>query len=152
MKDLAIVEKARINLLTGARSRMGMFGNSSTTSSTPKSDPFEFKKLLMRGHGNITGGLGGEAKASSYQAAFKDLSRVKTKYIGRSASQIEYMYSNPYGTIVPDPQQMREAQEREMRNTIVNKLPPSINNLSKKKGRNAFLEAKGASMSVYSVK
>jgi hypothetical protein len=47
---------------------------------------------------------------------------------------------------------MKEVQEREMRNTIVNKLPPTISDASKKKGRNAFLEAKGASMSVYSVK
>lgn len=46
---------------------------------------------------------------------------------------------------------MKEAHEREVKNTIVNKLPPSIGEVNKKKGRNAFLEAKGASLSVYTV-
>ncbi len=68
MKDIAIVEKARINLLTGARSRTAALNTplGGSHNGVPKSDPFDFKQQLMRGHGNITAGLGGENKSSSY--------------------------------------------------------------------------------------
>jgi hypothetical protein len=60
MKEVDVVNTARsINYLTGAKSR----GQGTITPSGMRPldyDPFNTKKELMKGHGNIVAGLGGE--------------------------------------------------------------------------------------------
>ena len=76
IREVEVENTARsFNYLTGAQSRR--------KAATPQNqnlpvgfDPFSTKQELIRGHGNIVAGLGGERPIySSYQCAYKDLSR-----------------------------------------------------------------------------